>query len=162
MEISKVDALIHVIRGQNVILDTDLAELYGVEVRQLKRQVRRNRERFPDDFLLKLSDPELNILRCQIGTLGWGRYSKYLPFAFTEQGVAMLSSILRSSRAIQVNIAIMRVFVQLRQALAPDKGLSTRMKDAETAISDHDRELTEHAVHLNEAFAAIRRLAKGR
>lgn len=160
MEIAKIDGLIHVVRGQRVILDADLAELYGVEVRQLKRQVRRNRERFPDDFLLELSDPELEILRCQIGTLGWGRYSKYLPFAFTEQGVAMLSSVLRSSRAIQVNIAIMRVFVQLRHVLAADQGLSMRMRNAETAIAEHDRELTEYAVHINEAFAAIRRLSK--
>jgi len=107
MEITKLDGLIYLVRGQRVILDADLADLYGVEVRQLKRQVRRNRERFPEDFLLELTDKELEVLRCQIGTLGWGRYSKYLPFAFTEQGVAMLSSVLRSSRAIQVNIAIM-------------------------------------------------------
>jgi phage regulator Rha-like protein len=160
MEISKIEGLIHIVRGQKVILDADLAELYGVEVRQLKRQVRRNSERFPDDFLFVLTTEELEILRCQIGTLGWGRYSKYLPFAFTEQGVAMLSSVLRSSRAIQVNIAIMRVFVQLRHVLAADAGLPVRMKNAETAIADHDRELTEHAAHLNQAFAEIRRLSK--
>lgn len=160
MEISKIEGLIHVIRGQRVLLDTDLAELYSVEVRQLKRQVRRNSERFPDDFLYVLTEGELEILRCQIGTLGWGRYSKYLPFAFTEQGVAMLSSVLRSSRAIQVNIAIMRVFVELRHVLTADAGLSARMKKAENAIAEHDRELTEHAIHINKAFAEIRRPPK--
>ena len=158
MRKSGIGGIIHVVRGQRVILDADLAELYGVDVRQLKRQVRRNRERFPVDFMLELSDSEFEILRCQFGTLGWGRYSKYLPFAFTEQGVAMMSSVLRSSRAIQVNIGIMRVFVQLRQTLVSDRRLSARMRTAEAVIADHDRELTEHAVHINEAFAAIRRL----
>lgn len=157
MEIAKISGLIYLIRSHRVILDADLAELYGVTVRQLKRQVRRNRERFPPDFLLELSDAEIETLRRQTGTLEWGRYSKYLPFAFTEQGVAMLSSVLRSSRAIQVNIAIMRVFVQLRQALADETGLAGRVKNAEVAIAEHDRELGEHAAQLNEALLAIRR-----
>lgn len=160
MRISKIESLIHVVRRQKVLLDTDLAGLYGVEVGQLKRQVRRNRERFPDDFLFVLTAEELEILRCQIGILRWGEHSKYLPFAFTEHGVAMLSSVLRSSRAIQVNIAIVRVFVELRHALVADSGLPARMKNAEAAIAEHDRELTEHAVHLNEAFAEIRRMNK--
>ncbi len=110
--------------------------------------------------MLVLTADELEILRCQFGTLGWGEYSKYLPFAFTEQGVAMLSSVLQSSRAIQVNIAIMRVFVELRHVLAADDGLPARMKNAEAAIAAHDRELTEYAVHLNQAFAEIRRMNK--
>ena len=160
MEISKIDGLIHVVRGQRVILDNDLAALYSVEVGQLKRQVRRNSERFPNDFMLVLTAEELEILRCQIGILRWGEHSKYLPFAFTEQGVAMLSSVLRSSRAIQVNIAIMRVFVQLRQVLASDAGIPARMKNAEIAIADLDREMGEHAAQLNTAFAEIRRLSK--
>jgi hypothetical protein len=160
VQIANIDSLIHVVRGQRVILDADLAELYGVQVRQLKRQVRRNSERFPDDFLFVLTHDELEILRCQIGTLGWGRYAKYLPFGFTEQGVAMLSSVLRSSRAIQVNIAIMRVFVQLRHVLASDAGIPVRMKNAEIAIADLDREMGEHAAQLNTAFAEIRRLSK--
>ena len=112
--------------------------------------------------MLVLTAEELEILRCQIGTLGleWGEYSKYLPFAFTEQGVAMLSSVLRSTRAIQVNIAIMRVFVQIRHAMASDAGLPARMKNAENAIADLDREMGEHAAQLNTAFAEIRRLMK--
>ncbi len=159
VEISRIDGLIHILRSQRVMLDADLAELYGVEVRQLKRQVRRNKERFPEDFMLVLTTQEHEILRCQIGTLGWGRYSKYLPYAFTEQGVAMLSSVLKSARAIQANIAIMRAFVQLRHALGADAGLSARVKKAEAVISEHDRELTEHAAYINEAFAAIRKRA---
>src|SRR5258708_5987112 len=160
MGITKIDGLIHVVRGQRIILDADLAELYGVQVRQLKRQVRRNIERFPDDFLLVLTDAELEILRCQIGTLGWGRYAKYLPFGFAEQGVAMLSSVLRSSRAIQVNIAIMRVFVQLRHVLASDAGIPVRMKNAEIAIADLDREMGEHAAQLNSSYRHVVQHAK--
>ena len=160
MDVSKIDGLIHIVRGQRVILDTDLAALYSVDVGQLKRQVRRNSERFPEDFMLVLTAEELEILRCQIGILRWGEHSKYLPFAFTEQGVAMLSSVLRSARAIQVNIAIMRVFVQLRHVLASDAGIPVRMKNAEIAIADLDREMGEHAAQLNTEFAEIRRLSK--
>ena len=90
---------------------------------------------------------------------GWGG-RRYVPLVFTEQGVAMLSSVLNSERAVHVNIEIMRTFVRLRQALAADAGISARMKNAESAINDHDRVLTEHAVHFNQAFAAIRRLEK--
>lgn len=162
MELSAVNHMIHLLRGQRVMLDTDLAELYGVEVKQLKRQVRRNHERFPEDFMFSLNHHEQDSLRCQIGTLKRGEHRKYLPFAFTEQGVAMLSSILKSTRAIQVNIAIMRVFVQLRHALGSDASLVARMKSAESAISDHDRELAEHAANFNEVFSVIRRMRSGR
>lgn len=144
------------------MMEADLADIYGVQVRQLKRQVRRNRERFPADFMFILTAEEHEILRCQIGTLRWGRHSKYLPFAFTEQGVAMLSSVLKSTRAIQANIAIMRVFVKLRHALGVDAGLSARMKNAEAALVEHERELSEHAADINEAFAAIRKRKSGR
>lgn len=101
------------------MLDQDLAELYEVEVGQLKRQVRRNIERFPKDFMFELTSEEYTSLRCQNGTLktGRGQHSKYLPFAFTEEGVAMLSGILRSKTAIQVNINIMRAFVAIRHAV---------------------------------------------
>src|SRR5262245_54087193 len=90
------------------MLDRDLAELYGVEVKQLKRQVKRNQDRFPADFMFELSKDEYNALRSQFGTLKRGEHSKYLPYAFTEQGVSMLSSVLRSPRSVQVNIEIMR------------------------------------------------------
>ncbi|MGE5711671.1 MAG: ORF6N domain-containing protein [Nitrospira sp.] len=129
--VERIEQSIHILRGHRVMLDTDLAELYGVEVKQLKRQVRRNRDRFPSDFLLELSHEEYRALRCQIGSLKRGEHAKYRPFAFTEQGVAMLSSVLKSKRAIQVNIAIMRAFVQLREMIASNKGLARRLNELE-------------------------------
>jgi len=114
--IGKIESKIFQIRGRGVMLDEDLAMLYGVETKQLKRQVKRNIERFPDDFMLQLTKKEhQDFLRCQFGTLEIGKYSKYLPYAFTEQGVAMLSSVLNSKQAIRVNIQIMRAFVNLRR-----------------------------------------------
>ncbi len=111
--------VIYEVRGQKVMLDTDLAEMYEVEVSQLKRQVRRNIDRFPKDFMFELTPEEVSSLRCQKGILktGRGQHSKYAPFAFTEEGVAMLSGLLRSKIAIQVNINIMRAFVAVRQAV---------------------------------------------
>ncbi len=121
-----VRTLIHTIRGQRVMLDADLAVLYGVETKALNQAVRRNIERFPDDFMFELTREEYRSLRSQFVTLdaGRGRHSKYLPLAFTEQGVAMLSSVLRSRRAVEVNIAIMRAFVQIRQLGAHYKELA--------------------------------------
>ena len=109
--VERIEKVILLVRGQKVMLDKDLAVLYGVETRVLKQAVRRNRNRFPSDFMFELTKEENRSLRSQNVILEPGRYSKYLPFAFTEQGVAMLSSILNSERAIEVNIAIMRVFV---------------------------------------------------
>ena len=112
--------LIYEVRGQKIMLDNDLAEMYEVEVSQLKRQVRRNIDRFPKDFMFELTPEEVSSIRCQNGTLktGRGQHSKYAPFAFTEEGVAMLSGLLRSKIAIQVNINIMRAFVAVRQAVS--------------------------------------------
>src|SRR5581483_9054008 len=107
---------IYFMRGHKVMLDRDLAALYQVETKQLKRQVNRNKERFPEDFMFELTPTELEILRCQIGTSSWGG-TRYLPLAFTEQGVAMLSSVLSSKQAIKVNIQIIRIFTRLRQML---------------------------------------------
>ena len=108
---------VHTLRGCKIMLDFDLAELYEIETKVLKQAVRRNIERFPDDFMFELTREEYLSLRSQIVTLekGKGRHAKYLPFAFTEQGVAMLSSVLNSYKAIQVNITIMRAFVSIRQ-----------------------------------------------
>jgi phage regulator Rha-like protein len=117
---------IFVIRGKKVMLDEDLAELYDVETKQLTRQVRRNIERFPADFMFLLTDKELTILRCQIGTSSWGG-RRYKPYVFTEQGVAMLSSVLNSKRAIGVNIAIMRAFVELRRGVFTYEGLKRKI-----------------------------------
>ena len=114
---SQVQQMIHVIRGERVILDRDLAQLYRVEVAQLNRQVRRNIERFPDDFMFQLTNQEFTNLKCQNGTSSWGG-DRHLPHAFTEEGVAMLSGLLRSPVAIQVNIQIMRAFVYMKNTLS--------------------------------------------
>lgn len=115
-----IQDIIYDIRGVKVMLDYDLASMYEVDVSQLKRQVRRNIDRFPEDFMFELTADEVSALRCQNGILktGRGQHSKYLPFAFTEEGVAMLSGVLRSKVAVQVNINIMRAFVAVRQAIA--------------------------------------------
>ena len=127
----RIENLILLLRGYKVILDTDLADLYQVEVKQLKRQVRRNSDRFPGDFMFELSKEEHVSLRRQFGTLKRGEHSKYLPYAFTEQGVAMLSSVLNSKRAVHVNIEIMRAFVQLRQLLASNTQLARKLEALE-------------------------------
>jgi hypothetical protein len=101
-----IEQKIILVRGQKVILDSQIAELYGVETKVLKRAVSRNKERFPEDFMLQLTREESEILRFQFGTLRWGEHSKYLPVAFTEQGIAMLSGVLRSRRAVLVNILL--------------------------------------------------------
>ena len=119
-DLESIKTRIYDIRGLKVMLDSDLAELYEVEVKYLKRQVNRNIERFPKDFMFELTHEEYDSLRCQIGTLksGRGQHTKYLPYVFTEEGVAMLSGVLRSKTAIQVNINIMRAFVLIRQTVA--------------------------------------------
>ena len=116
IEPMQVQQMIHIIRGERVILDRDLAILYGVDVAQLNRQVKRNIERFPEDFMFQLDNQELANLRCQNGISSWGG-DRHMPHAFTEEGVAMLSGLLRSPIAIKVNIQIMRAFVYLKNSL---------------------------------------------
>jgi hypothetical protein len=113
------------------MLDSDLAELYGVETKELNRAVRRNINRFPDDFMFSLTKEEFDPLRCQIGTLKRGQHRKYLPNVFTEQGVSMLSSVLKSKRAIEVNIIIMRAFVKLRELISTHKDLAAKFNELE-------------------------------
>jgi hypothetical protein len=147
-----IERAILFIRGQKVILDADLAKLYGVETKALNRSVNRNRERFPADFMFALTSQELRALRCQIGTSNIGRGGRRtLPYAFTEQGVAMLSSVLRSRRAVLVNVAIMQAFVRLRQVLATNKELAHKLAELE-------RKLGEHDVSIRSLFDAIRQL----
>ena len=133
--VAQIESQIFLIRGQKVMLDEDLAALYEVETKELNRAVKRNIERFPDDFMFQLTADEFanlrfqfdtSSLKSQIGTSRWGG-RRYPPYAFTEQGVSMLSSVLRSTRAIQVNIAIMRAFVRLRQMLATNTELSHKL-----------------------------------
>jgi len=151
VSVAAIEKAIFVIRGQRVMLDADLAELYGVETRMLKQAVRRNRKRFPNDFMFELTQEENRSLRSQNVILKRGQYSKYLPFAFTEQGVAMLSSVLYSERAIEVNIAIMRVFVRLREMMAAHKELALKLSELEGRIQDHDEQIVA-------IFDAIRQL----
>ncbi len=121
---------IYFLRDHKVMLDRDLAELYGVETKVFKQAVRRNKERFPDDFMFVLTNQEVRNLRSQIVTSSWGG-TRYLPMAFTEQGVAMLSSVLNSKRAIQVNIQIIKAFVRLRQMLATHDDLRQKIESME-------------------------------
>ena len=133
MQLPVIQNKIHEIRDQKVMLDFELAELYAVETKALKQAVKRNIERFPDDFMFELSRKEYNFLRSQNVTLetGRGKYSKYLPYAFTEQGVAMLSSVLKSPQALQINIAIMRAFVLFRQFALTHKELTIKLQELE-------------------------------
>ncbi|MFL6228759.1 MAG: ORF6N domain-containing protein [Pyrinomonadaceae bacterium] len=149
--VAAIERRIYLIRGEKVLLDADLAALYEVETKMLNRAVRRNIDRFPEDFMFQLTNEEMESLRCQIGTLkptGRGRHRKYLPYAFTEQGVAMLSSVLRSRRAVEVNIAIMRAFVNLRRMMLSNEELNRRV----TAL---ERKYDEN---FKVVFDALRRL----
>jgi phage regulator Rha-like protein len=138
-----IERRILLVRGQKVMLDSHLAELYGVETKVLKRAVRRNIDRFPHDFMLELTREEYEILRSQFGTLRWGEHAKYLPYVFTEQGVAMLSSVLNSKRAVQVNIEIMRAFVRLREILSTHKDLARKLEELEKKYDEQFRAVFE-------------------
>lgn len=129
------------LRNQKIMLDSDLAQLYRVETKYLKRQVKRNIDRFPDDFMFELTPEEVEILRCQIGTSSWGG-SRYTPMAFTEQGVAMLSSVLNSTTAIQVNIQIIRIFSGMRELLSSQQELLQKVTELEDRMEDQDEKIT--------------------
>jgi hypothetical protein len=133
-----IDSRIYLIRGQKVMLDSDIARLYGVTTKSLNQQVRRNPSRFPRDFCFVLTRQELASLRSQFVTSNVGRGGqRYLPNAFTEHGVAMLSSVLNSERAVQVNIAIIRAFVRLREIMATHKDLAAKINELERVQEDH-------------------------
>ncbi|MDO9289668.1 MAG: ORF6N domain-containing protein [Thermodesulfovibrionales bacterium] len=126
-----IEKKIYLIRNQKVMLSSDLADLYGVEPKVLIQAVKRNIERFPADFMFQLSNQEFVNLKSQIVTSSWGGIRRANPYAFTEQGIAMLSSVLRSKRAIEVNIHIMRAFVKLRELMATHKDLARKLADME-------------------------------
>ncbi len=153
LSVKEIGQRIYFIRGHRVMLDSDLAELYGAETKQLNLAVKRNIDRFPPDFMFQLSEVEYESLRFQIETLniGRGKHRKYLPFVFTEQGVAMLSSSLKSKTAILVNIAIIRTFVKLRETLESNKELLSQLNKIESKLLKHDHE-------LKSVFEAIRQL----
>jgi len=154
--IERITSKIYLIRGQKVMLDRDLAELYEVETSQLKRSVRRNIERFPKDFMFDLTKDEWRDLRCQFGTSSWGGV-RYMPMAFTEQGVAMLSSVLKSKRAIRVNIQIMRAFTQLRQMLSTHKALKKKIETMENKYDQQFQVVFQAIKQLLEADAKPRK-----
>ncbi len=144
----RIEQHILLIRGQKVMLDSDLAELYGVETKVLVQAIKRSLERFPDDFMFQLNEDEFEILRSQIVTSKGRGGRRYRPYAFTEQGVAMLSSVLNSKRAVQVNIEIMRAFVCLRRILGTHKELARKLNELENKYDGQ----------FKIVFEAIRRL----
>jgi phage regulator Rha-like protein len=151
--VEMIERKIYLIRGEKVMLSSDLAELYGVEPKVLIQAVKRNIERFPEDFMFQLSNQEFTNLKSQIVTSSWGGIRRANPYAFTEQGVAMLSSVLRSKQAMQVNIAIMRAFVKLREILSTNKELALKLSQLERKMEKHDEE-------IKLIFDAIRQLMK--
>ena len=146
-----IERKIFIIRGQKVMLSPILAELYGVETRALIQAVKRNADRFPEDFMFQLTDEEYKNLKSQIVISSWGGSRRAFPYAFTEQGVSMLSSVLNSKRAIQVNIAIIRTFVRLKQMLSTHKDLAQKLSELERRMEKHDE-------HIHTIFQAIRQL----
>ena len=147
----QIESAILLIRGQRVLLDRDLAAMYGVTTGNLNKAVRRNINRFPGDFMFQFTADEAEASRFQIGILKRGLNIKYLPYVFTREGVAMLSGVLNSPRAVQVNIAIMRAFVRLRETLALHKELAQKLADLERKIESHDES-------IRTLFEAIRQL----
>lgn len=150
-----IEKKIYLVRGRNVMLASDLAYLYGVETKNLNLQVRRNIKRFPEDFMFQVTKEEN--LRLQIATSSYGG-RRYLPYVFTEQGIAMLSGVLNSERAIEVNIAIMRAFVRLREILLTHKDLAAKITALELKHKNHDMRLSEYDKHITAIFEAIRQL----
>jgi ORF6N domain len=139
---ARIAQSIHLIRGQKVMLSQDLAELYGVAVKALNQAVKRHVTRFPADFVFQLTSNEFDNLKSQFVTSSWGGLRRALPYAFTEEGVAMLSSVLNSERAVKVNIAIMRAFVKLREALETNRELARKFAELEKRVGKHDDEIS--------------------
>ena len=156
-----IEKRIFLIRGQKVILSTNLAELYAVEVRSLVQAVKRNIIRFPNDFMFQLTESEYTNLKSQIVISKdggyhknkWGGARRSTPYAFTEQGVAMLSSVLRSQRAVKINILIMRTFVKLREILSTHKELAQKLKELELKIETHDGQIAAIFETINKLLA---------
>jgi len=140
--VESIASRIFLVRGQKVMLDSDLAELYGVTTSALNQAVRRNIDRFPSDFMFQMTDSEFSNLKSQFVTSSWGGRRK-LPLVFTEQGVSMLSSVLNSERAIQVNIAIMRAFVRIREMLSTHKELAFKLEELERKVGIHDQTIVQ-------------------
>ena len=146
---------IHIVRGEQVIFDRDLARLYHVDTSQLNRQVKRNIERFPEDFMFQLTKEEISDLKCQNGTSSWGGDRRALPHAFTEQGISMLSGLLRSEVAINANIAIMRAFVAMRRFLSANAGMFQRIERLEQHQMITDQKVEQVLQRMDELAPAV-------
>ena len=144
-----ISSRIYLIRCKKVIIDQDLAKLYQVDTKVLKQAVRRNIERFPEDFMFELSNQEFTILRSQIATSSWGG-TRYAPMVFTEQGVAMLSSVLNSAYAIMVNIQIMRVFTKVRELLVDNLSIRLEIEEIRKQLGNHDKNIELVFCYLDE------------
>jgi phage regulator Rha-like protein len=143
--LERVVSRIFLVRGQKVMLDADLAELYGVTTKRLNEQVKRNVDRFPPDFMFQINVKEHDSLRSQNATLkrGRGQHRKYLPYVFTEHGAIMAAAVLDSERAVQISIYVVRAFVQLREMLSSNKQFARKLNELERKLSTHDRAITE-------------------
>jgi len=150
---------IHMIRGQKVMLDRDLARMYGVDTSQLKRQVRRNIERFPEDFMFEMTKVELEDWRCHFGISNPDRMGlRHPPYCFTEQGVAMLSSVLGSKTAIAVNIQIIRVFTRMRNLLLQHQDLLAKLEHLENRMEEQDQAIHENKEEIRTIFKVLKQL----
>lgn len=143
--VEQIESRIFIIRGQKVMLDADLAELYGVEIRRLNEQVSRNSERFPEDFMFQLTAEEYESLRSQFATLksGRGQHRKYMPYAFTEHGALMLGNVLKSGRAVEVSLMVVRAFVHMRELVSGHKELSQKLNLLERKVGARDKAIAE-------------------
>lgn len=155
--VGQIARTIVVLRGQRVLLDSELAALYGVPTKRLNEQVRRNRKRFPEDFTFRLTSEETEALRSQIATLktGRGQHRKYLPYAFTEHGAIQAANVLNSPRAVEMGIYVVRAFVQLRDVLASNRELARRLNELESRL---EKKLTTHDEAITAMLSAIRQL----
>jgi hypothetical protein len=156
INISQIEKMIFSIRGMKVMLDSDLAELYGVETKALNRAVKRNLSRFPLDFMFELNSDDLSDLRRQFGTANFDFKRRYSPYVFTENGVAMLSGILNSERAISVNISIMRTFTQIRSIINNDQIISDRIQELEKNSDQLFKIVFDHLEVMNQEISKLR------
>jgi phage regulator Rha-like protein len=156
LSIGEVAQRIHLIRGQRVVLDTDLAAFYGETTKRFNQQVSRNRQRFPEDFMFQLDDEEFAALRLQSATLktGRGQHRKYLPYAFTEHGAIMVATLLNSPRATALSIYVVRAFVELRGMLSTNRELAVKVHSLERKVSVHERNIAQLADSMAELLAA--------
>ena len=162
--VEQIEPLILTIRGQKVLLDTDLASLYGVSAKRLNEQVKRNRKRFPDDFLFRLSAEAASALRSQFATLklGRGQHRKYLPYAFTEHGAIMAANVLNSSRAIEVGLYVVRAFVKLRKILSAHEQLDQKLAELERKVGAHDEAIRQLVGAIRKLMAPSAETRKGK